>query len=291
MKLHYAYRGAKVIYDFFVSNKIAGTFMLPANICDSVPNTFREIGCNVLFIDINSKTLCIDERQVLNQIADCTGLLAVHTYGIQNSFDSFFTQVRTINPNAIIIDDRCLCLPDFEEEGKYDEAIADLTLFSLGDKKQVQLGAGGIGIVNDKWAIRDCCVGRTSMFENKDYTFNLNEYLHQKEIATEHITKLRNIYSKKLPNSIQLPLEFNNWRFNIRVNAGIKQTIIKNLFKHNLFASSHYKSLSINPLLDTPNAVKLQQEIINLFLDPLFYSEEQAIETCHIINETLNSLS
>lgn len=285
MKLHFAYRGAKVLYDFLVSNHLTGTFLLPANICSSVPDTFREAGCHVRYVDIDAKSLCIDEHQVLEQIQDCMGMLAVHTYGLERSFDYFYKQVRSLNPDAIIIDDRCLSWPDFEEQGKQDQAEADLTLFSLGEKKQVQLGEGGVGIVKDKWLCEHVGVKGNAYFTNEQFTVNMEKFLCQKQIAKQHVAKMQSIYHNNLPSDIQLPMEYNNWRFNIRVKQGIKEQILNALFDKGLFASSHYKSLAINADQYTPNAVKLQQEVINLFVDPKFYTEEQAIKTCQIINE------
>jgi len=256
---------------------MTGTFLLPANICESVPETFCEAGCDVRFVDIDADTLCIDEQKVLEHIADCAGVLAVHTYGLQCSFDSFYAQVRFVKPTAIIIDDRCLCWPDFEYENLYANAEADLTLFSLGDKKQVQLGEGGVGIIADcRWRMGDC-----------SWVLDVEKYWKQKQVARAHVAKMQKIYAEQLPKEIQLPMEYNNWRFNIRVSAEKKDTILNVLFANGLFASSHYKSLAENAETITPNAVKLQQEFINLFEDPKYYAEEQARKTCQIINEIL----
>lgn len=287
MKLHFAYRGAKVLYDFLVSNHLTGTFLLPANICSSVPNTFREAGCPVRFVDIDAKTFCIDEHQVLKQIHDCAGLLAVHTYGVEQSFDAFYRQVRALSLDAVIIDDRCLCWPDFEEPNKYEDAEADLTIFSLGEKKQVQLGEGGVGIVKDKWQCEHVEMKEDAYFANEQFALNMEKYLCQKQIAKQHVTKMQAIYQDNLPAEIQLPMEYNNWRFHIRVPQDKKEQVLQTFFANGLFASSHYKSLAESPEQNTPNAVRLQKELINLFVDPKFYTEEQATQTCQIINEIL----
>lgn len=285
MKFHFAYRGAKVLYDFLVSNNITGLFLLPANICESVPDTFREAGCEIRYVDIDADTLCIAENEVLAQIKDCTGVFAVHTYGTERNFDSFFRQVRIIKRNVVIIDDRCLCMPDFEELDKYQQTEADLTLFSFGEKKQVQLGKGGVGFFKDKWLCKHVEMVDDAYFTNEQFTVNMEKFLFQKQIAKQHVAKMQTIYQTHLPLEIQLPMEYNNWRFHIRVPQTKKEQILQTLFANGLFASSHYKSLAENAEQNTPNAVKLQQEVINLFVDPKFYTEEQAIKTCQIINE------
>lgn len=285
MKFHFAYRGAKVLYDFLVSNNITGLFLLPANICESVPDTFREAGCEIRYVDIDADTLCIAENEVLAQIKDCTGVFAVHTYGTERNFDSFFRQVRIIKRNVVIIDDRCLCMPDFEELDKYQQTEADLTLFSFGEKKQVQLGKGGVGFFKDKWLCKHVEMVDDAYFTNEQFTVNMEKFLFQKQIAKQHVAKMQTIYQTHLPLEIQLPMEYNNWRFHIRVPQTKKEQILQTLFANGLFASSHYKSLAEKAEQNTPNAVKLQQEVINLFVDPKFYTEEQAIKTCQIINE------
>lgn len=285
MKFHFAYRGAKVLYDFLVSNNITGLFLLPANLCESVPDTFREAGCEIRYVDIDADTLCIAENEVLAQTKDCTGVFAVHTYGTERNFDSFFRQVRMIKRNVVIIDDRCLCMPDFEELDKYQQTEADLTLFSFGEKKQVQLGKGGVGFFKDKWLCKHVEMVDDAYFTNEQFTVNMEKFLFQKQIAKQHVAKMQTIYQTHLPLEIQLPMEYNNWRFHIRVPQTKKEQILQTLFANGLFASSHYKSLAENAEQNTPNAVKLQQEVINLFVDPKFYTEEQAIKTCQIINE------
>lgn len=285
MKLHFAYRGAKVLYDFLVSNRIGGTFLLPANVCESVSDTFREAGCKIRYVDIDSDTFCIAENEVIAQIKNCTGVLAVHTYGTERSFKSFFSQVRKIKQDAVIIDDRCLCWPDFEEQDSHENSEADLTLFSLGEKKQVQLGEGGVGIVKDKWLCEHVGVKGNAYFTNELFVLDMEKYLCQKQLAKQHVAKMQTIYQTHLPLEIQLPMEYNSWRFHIRVPQTKKEQILQELFANGLFASSHYKSLAENAEQNTPNAVKLQQEVINLFVDPKFYTEEQAIKTCQIINE------
>ena len=63
-----------------------------------------------------------------------------------------------------------------------------------------------------------------------------------------------------------------------------KYEILNALFAEGLFASSHYKALGNEP---TPIASNLANHVINLFNDE-YFTEEQTIKTCEIINELLN---
>ena len=92
-----------------------------------------------------------------------------------------------------------------------------------------------------------------------------------------HKEKLNAIYRKNLPAAIQLPAPYQHWRFNIIVPN--KEDVLNALFDAGLFASGHY-----NPQADGCNiASNLYTHVINLFND-FYYTEEQAIKTCEIIN-------
>ena len=96
-----------------------------------------------------------------------------------------------------------------------------------------------------------------------------------------HKEKLNAVYRKMLPSAIQLPDAYQHWRFNILTDK--KNEILKALFAEGLFASSHYKSLSKDCLI----ARNLHEHVLNLFNDQ-YFTAEQAIRTCEIINAFLN---
>jgi hypothetical protein len=84
---------------------------------------------------------------------------------------------------------------------------------------------------------------------------------------------------------IQLPAEFQTWRFNIRVKN--KQPSLEKIFSAGLFASSHYASLAdIMGEQKAPCAENLAKSVINLFNDHHFTSD-QAEQVCKIILENL----
>ena len=104
----------------------------------------------------------------------------------------------------------------------------------------------------------------------------------------EYRQMINDIYTNNLPSEIQLPSNYQKWRFNVKVNPLLKQPIINRLFHEGLFASSHYHSANI--LFDDelfPNSNKLFDEIINLFND-YNYTKAMAMKTCKIINSVLS---
>jgi dTDP-4-amino-4,6-dideoxygalactose transaminase len=276
MKQVFAYRANKILYNFIQSNNINGTVLLPSNICKDVVEVLEYAGLTLKFLDISNDTLCIDGNLVRENVISASLLLFVHTYGTERCFDDFFLELKLINPSLIIVDDRCLCIPDL----KIQSSSADLVLYSTGEKKQVDLSKGGIGYVSQKYNYEEIEIKDSSCLTNELWEFDEEIFETKKKEVLKHKEKLNQIYRELLPKDIQLLDEFQNWRFNILVED--KELILSTLFEDNLFASSHYKSH-----VDTcTNTVQLHKNVINLFND-LYYSEEQALRTCEIINKII----
>lgn len=203
---------------------------------------------------------------------DAAAVLAVHTYGIEDDFNEQFAALRAINPSIVIIDDRCLCMPELDEPN----STGDLVLYSMCSKKQVDLGAGGIGYVADGWNYEEILVPENDVLTNETWTLDKKILLAKMDAVIKHKEKLNAIYRKNLPAAIQLPAPYQHWRFNIIVPN--KEDVLNALFDAGLFASGHY-----NPQADGCNvASNLYTHVINLFND-FYYTEEQAIKTCEII--------
>jgi hypothetical protein len=104
--------------------------------------------------------------------------------------------------------------------------------------------------------------------------------------SLEHRTELNEIYSNRLPDEIQLPQEYQTWRFNIRLIN--KDQVLKAIFASSTFASSHYASLAgIMAPGRSPQAEALSNEIINLFNDHHF-DAQRAEQVCAVIMEHLS---
>lgn len=277
MKRLTGYRANSIFYNYLKSNDIQGRVALPVNICGSVVDTLRLAGLECMFVDISANTLCLNKDMVLEMVKDCSVLIFVHTYGVEIDAVDFFKQVRKINPNIIIVDDKCLCLPEFSVDNSY----ADLVLYSTGGKKQVNLGEGAIGFVADKWKYDEVVVPNgNGVLENRCYTLNEQALLTKMDSIIAHKEKLNDIYRRLLPKQIQFPERFQHWRFNIWVEQ--PQVVLDALLKEGLFASNHYQPHST----DCPVAIELHRHVVNLFND-FYYTEQQAVKTCEIINQLL----
>ena len=276
MKLLTANRATKLLYNFLKVNNISGNVLLPANICPDVVKTLHYAGMTTTFIDLQVETLCINQEAVLAAAKDASMLLFVHTYGSEHDFYAFFEQVREQNPNIIIVDDKCLCLPDLEVK----DSAADLVLYSTGEKKMVNLGGGAIGYLADKWEYDEVEVEESDLLSNELWLLDPKQLYMKMDAIIAHKEKLNTIYRAMLPEAIQLPDAYQHWRFNILVPN--KQQILDALAAEDIPAESVY------PALDGACVVanNLHALAINLFNDKR-QTQEQAIRACEIILECI----
>lgn len=276
MKLVSDNRASRILYNFLSSNVFERPVVVPSNVCEVVPVVFKEAGVGFIYSDIDTNSLCLDLNQILNHLDEYSGILFVHTYGLERSFECFFKEIKKSNPDFLIIDDRCLCNPSTS----VPDTLADLCLFSVGEKKQVDLGMGGFAYLQDNLSYRICDLNPGSFLNDSDWCFDASLIESATRDTIIHRDRLNAIYRRYLPKTIQLQDDYQNWRFNILVDNN--HSILEALFANGLFASSHYR-----PLTDTSNnAAWLHRHIINLFND-FHYSEEMAVKTCSIINSLI----
>ncbi|MEP7133620.1 MAG: hypothetical protein ABI904_01690 [Chloroflexota bacterium] len=308
MKIIQAPRASAILYRLLVGKKETKTWLLPANICPIVPITFMKARVPFELVDISAMTLHMDleQAEALIRKRPVGGLLYAHTYGDPQTPHDFFELVKSINPELTLIDDRCLCIPEFETPSS-----ADVVLYSTGYAKIVELGSGGYAFVKDATS----CPNISLEFDPEQHPQIENSYKHaiqngtrfnyvdsswlQTDSALPEWNKYRQqvedalkpslaqraainkIYFSNLPEEICLPQNFQTWRFNIRLPY--KEQTLKAIFAAGLFASSHYASLAgIMSDGSAPVAGALAGEVINLFNDHHF-DEQMAEQTCEII--------
>ena len=273
MKLLTANRANKLLYNFIKVNNIAGKVLLPANVCPDVVKTLQFAGLSVQFLDLQAETLCMNQEVALREAKDANMLIFVHTYGIEYEFTAFFQQLREVNPDLIIVDDKCLCLPDLDVK----DSAADLVLYSTGEKKMVNLGGGAIGYLADKWQYDEIAVEGCDCLSNELWLLDPKQLYLKMDTIIAHKEKLNTIYRANLPEAIQLPDAFQHWRFNILVQN--KEEILAALQAGGLAAESVYASQSEECLL----ASNLHAYVINLYNDKSF-TLEQAEKVCEVIS-------
>ena len=276
MKLLTANRANKLLYNFLKVNHLSGNVLLPANVCADVVKTLRYAGLTTTFVDLQVDNLCINQEAVLQLAKQASMLIFVHTYGIEYDFYAFFEQVREQNPDIVIVDDKCLCLPDLDVK----DSAADLVLYSTGERKMVSLGGGAIGYLADKWQYDEIEVHDCECLTNELWLLDPKQLYLKMDAIIAHKEKLNTIYRALLPEAIQLPDAYQHWRFHILVPN--QQEVLAALAAEGIPAESAYPAMDETCVV----ANNLYTLAVNLYNDK-HLTPDQATRACEIINACL----
>jgi hypothetical protein len=314
MKIVQAPRASAILYSLLKSQASANPWLLPANICPIVPITFFKAGIPFEFVDISAETLHMDLEQAEERLEHDAfgGILYAHTYGELSTPDDFFRHVKSRFPNILLVDDRCLCVPDLDPP---KEPSADVALYSTGYAKIVELNFGGYAFLKEGVSYRSEHLPfipqaldeiekeyKQAIQDQTPFVYNDRDWLrtdsaqpawydYRQQIETGlqaslgHRTMINEIYARSLPPEIQLPRAYQTWRFNLRLQN--REQILEVIFASGAFASSHYASLAgIMSPGRCLQAERLGKEIVNLFNDHHF-DPQKAAQVCTVIMETL----
>jgi hypothetical protein len=310
MKYIYEPRASTIIYNLLIARVDSRPWLMPANICPIVPIIFLKAHVPFEFVDISALTFHMDLEQVEERIKTRKygGLLYAHTYGELSTPQEFFVLAKNIAPELFVLDDRCLCVPDFESD-----EVVDLTLYSTGYAKIIDLGFGGYALAKDNFEYRSAKLPfdpqdhaelessyKEAIQTQKAFIYHDSNWLETSapvpawydyrekiesglKTSLDHRDELNALYKKLLPYEIQLPQAYQTWRFNIRVRN--KGSVLRAIFNAGLFASSHYASLAgIMTEGRAPRAELLANEVVNLFNDQNF-DLQNAEKICKVILE------
>jgi hypothetical protein len=314
MQVVQAPRASAILYHLLKSQGNADSWLLPANICPIVPITFFKAGVPFELVDTSAETLHMDLGQARRRLERGAygGLLYAHTYGEPSTPEDFFLYVKSSFPNLLLIDDRCLCVPDLDPP---EEMSADVQLYSTGYAKVVELQFGGYAFLRESvpyqpeslpfrsQALREIEMGYKQAIQSQAmYSYKDSDWLqtdsdlpawydYRQQIETglkvslEHRAEINEVYAGALPPEIQLPRAYQTWRFNLRVRN--REQILEAIFASGAFASAHYASLAgIMAPGRCPQAEMLAREIVNLFNDHHF-DPRNAEGVCAVILENL----
>jgi hypothetical protein len=268
------------------------------------------------FVDIASETLHMDLDQVEDRLRSDPerygGILYAHTYGEAHSPGEFFNHVKGRWNHLVVIDDRCLCVPDLEPPA---ETGADAVLYSTGYAKIADLGLGGFAFIQDELprtrhrlpfderelgameAAYKACIQDGRVYAYRDTAWlqtdaelpAWDEFAERLSGAIEatlrHRSTINAVYNSLIPAELQLARGFQLWRFNLRLAK--RDGALKEIFDAGLFASAHYRPLVgiMGEGTDT-NARGLAAQVINLFNDHHF-TIDMAERTARVILRSL----
>jgi dTDP-4-amino-4,6-dideoxygalactose transaminase len=271
-------RASAILFNLLRALRDPRPFLIPANVCPIVLQTFEAAGQPFVLVDISEPSLEIDAVQCLEHIRSggFAGLLFVRPYGSERDPSPFFVQLRSARRDLLILDDKCLCMPDCDNESPSPQA--HVTLFSTGPRKSVDVGGGGFAHLDERVVYRRA-KDAPDWLDPRPPDESWDEYrtqvLNEARRMAVHKNELNAIYSFTIPAPLQLPSDFQQWRFNIRVPD--PDGLVAELFAHGLFAGRHYP-----PHGEFPVAAKLHAEIVNLFNDR-YFSAEQAQRTADLV--------
>lgn len=279
----YERRASAVLYNVLRALGQRGTFLLPANVCPVVPATFVAAERPFVLMDIAEPWLGMNVERCLAwaRASSAAGVLYVRTYGTEIDPTPLFAALREVREDLLLIDDKCLCRPDCD--GASVSPLADMTLFSTGHGKYVDLAHGGFAHLRSRVAYRR----QQSSPEWLDLSapdLSWNEYrervVAEASAADAQKAALNAIYANNLPAEVQLPTDFQRWRFNIRVPQ--PDRLVDSAFASGLFASRHYAASPVHPV-----AAQLHAEVVNLFNDR-YFDAERALKMTDVVRRHLD---
>lgn len=315
-------RAASILFDVAASQeKPQAGALMPANVCPIVPLTMLKAGRRLEFVDICTQSLAMNTEMALERIAAMPPgslLIYVHTYGALQDVRSFFARAKDRCPDLLIVDDRCAARPEIA--AAHTATGADVTLFSSGYGKYVDLGWGGYALIDDRLALRrhrgsysakalshlthsyqrlirnqtaaglkDLCQQALGAPWLDLSSPRANPEAHLAILAAKlddadtHKEVINTIYRNLLPTGMQRNTQFHDWRFQVTVRD--KQSCINQLFERGLFASDHYFPASQLFNADhCPIAEAQHQSSLNLFND-FNITQAQARQVAAIVRD------
>lgn len=309
-------RASYILYNIIMQTDKGKKIIVPANVCPIVIATLLKAKKSIELVDINEENYHINTSKVIemvsNSVEDYDSILFVRSYGADLEFNSFFNELKSINNELLIIDDKCLAIPELEPDFKKN---VDATIFSTGYVKYIELGFGGYVFIRNDYPysrislsfedtehkqltdhFREVINGKKD-FKYKDTNWldgnfpkiSLKEYkqkiVEQIEKVHLHKQKINKIYSENLSPEIMMGDDYNNWRFNLLVEN--KEVLLEKIFENDLFASSHY--FPMNRFLKKNGfavSEHVYSRVLNLFND-FRYDEDMAYKTAKIIQKNL----
>jgi hypothetical protein len=292
-------RASSVLFRVLSERTVDKPVLLAANACPVLPLTLAKARVPYELLDIDPRTLCLDTTAAMARLKAAPnaygGVIFVRSYGFSEE-NSFFDEIKQVSPHLFIVDDRCLCAPEF---WRPLPAPVDLSLYSTGYAKYVDLGWGGAGVVRKAMSP----VNRRDPFESSaladitnrfkaaldaraTFTYQDSAWLdlseptmpladferNVAEAQTQSAARkaeLNALYSAGIPKQLQLRDAFQQWRFNILVDD--VRMALEAITEAGLFASNHYSPLTgVFGQGEAPVTTLLHRHVVNLFNDRYF---------------------
>lgn len=261
-----------------INLKAGDEVILPSFTFVSSANAFALRGAKLVFVDIHSKTLCLDENLLEKAITPKTkAIVLVHYAGLTENIEKI---VETCKKNNLFLIEDAAQSIDSYYHNKHLGTFGDIGCFSFHDTKNIHCGEGGAILINNKNLVEKVDVilekgtDRKKFLEGKisNYSwqslgssYGLSEinaaFLYAQLQELKNVTKKRNelysLYQKhfqplKEKGFIDFPETANNHNahiFFIKVeNKKVRDKLINHLKKSGISAYFHYSPLHLSEM-------------------------------------------
>lgn len=121
--------------------------ILPSYTFVSTADAFVMVGAKIVFVDINPKTMNIDENKIEEAITSKTkAIVVVHYAGISPDMDRIM-KIAKVHNLKVVEDAAQGVMAKYKD--KYLGTIADLGCYSFHETKNYSMGEGGAIVIND----------------------------------------------------------------------------------------------------------------------------------------------
>lgn len=252
--------------------------ILPSFTFVSSANAFALRGAKLVFVDINPKTMCLDESLLEKAITPKTkAIVLVHYAGLTENIEKI---VETCKKNNLFLIEDAAQSIDSYYKNQHLGIFGDLGCFSFHDTKNIHCGEGGAILINNKNLVKKVDVilekgtNRAAFLAGKidNYTwqslgssYGLSEinaaFLFAQLKELKNVTKKRkelySLYQKNLnplkeKGFIDFPESQNNHNthiFFIKVeNKTVRDKLINHLKELEISAYFHYSPLHLSEM-------------------------------------------
>jgi hypothetical protein len=296
-------RAAAILYRALRGTPRAGAVMLPANVCPIVARVCTLAGRPFLLMDIDPATLALDLGAAASLVRrrgnGVAAMVYVRPYGARTpDVAARLAAIRTTAPELLLVDDQCLSRPS--PRGTAVVRVADLTLFSTGPRKYLDLGGGGFGFAVERCEtpvdllapdLSDPSLAETIGDPIRGGRTSANPAAYRTSVARNldwidrHKAALNAIYTEQIPIDAQWPPAFQQWRFNVLVRRpGLLERAVR---RAGLFSSRHYAPLEGPAAGSLANCRWLAAHVVNLFNDR-WYDSLRAEKTAAIVRRHIH---
>jgi dTDP-4-amino-4,6-dideoxygalactose transaminase len=261
-----------------INLKVGDEVILPSFTFVSTANAFALRGAKLVFVDINPKTMCLDENLLEKAISKKTkAVVLVHYAGLTENIEKVVEMCKT--HNIFLIEDAAQNIDSYYKN-KHLGTFGDLGCFSFHDTKNIHCGEGGAILINNKSLIEkvdfilEKGTNRKAFLAGKidNYTwqslgssYGLSEinaaFLYAQLQEIKIVTKKRRaIYASyqehlqplKQKGLIDFPMTENNHNahiFFIKVeNKKLRNELINHMKKSGISAYFHYSPLHLSEM-------------------------------------------